>query len=116
MAARKGAWAEDAACGYLQQHGAVILQRNWKCGAYEVDIIAQVDELIVFVEVKQREMCYFGRPSEAVNAGKVQRLTVAAEQYLVLFAPEANGRIDIIEVFGSEQQHRLNWIADALQN
>lgn len=116
MAPRKGAWAEDAACGYLQQHSAVILQRNWKCGAYEVDIIAQVDEIIVFVEVKQREMNYFGRPSEAVDARKIQRLTVAAEQYLALFAPDANGRIDIIEVFGSKQHHRLNWITDALRN
>ena len=116
MAPRKGAWAEDAACSYLQQHGAVILQRNWKCGAYEVDIVAQIDGLIVFVEVKQREMSYLGRPSEAVDAGKIQRLTVAAEQYLVLFAPDANGRIDIIEVFGSEQHHRLNWVIDALNN
>ncbi len=113
MAARKGTWAEEAACVYLQARGLVILQRNWKSGANEVDIIAQDGVLFVFVEVKQREMSYFGRPSEAVNAAKRQRLVSSAEQYLALFAPEANGRMDIVEVFGTEQSHRINWVPEA---
>ncbi len=113
MAARKGTWAEEAACRYLQARGLVILQRNWKSGHFEVDIIAHDDELIVFVEVKQREMSFFGRPSEAVNISKRQRLVSAAEQYLALFAPEANGRMDIVEIFGTEGNHRINWIPEA---
>lgn len=113
MASRKGTWAEDAACSYLEARGLQILQRNWKSGHFEVDIIATSGELLLFIEVKQREMNFFGRPSEAVDSVKRQRLVSAAEQYLAIFAPEANGRMDIVEVFGTELQHRIHWIPEA---
>ena len=49
-----GKWGEDVAAEYMQERGFEILARNWRHEHKEVDIIAQKDESLYFVEVKTR--------------------------------------------------------------
>lgn len=77
-----GARGEDAAARFLYRRGYEILERNWECFAGEADIIAKDDDTVVFVEVKTRNGCDHGFPSEAVTASKRHRYEKIALAYL----------------------------------
>ncbi|THB71149.1 MAG: YraN family protein [Desulfovibrio sp.] len=94
-----GAWGEDAAVEHLRGLGYAILERNWRSGQLEIDIIARHDEYLVFVEVKTRVSGERGTPQEAVGRTKQRRLTAAATQYLSSHDLwESPCRFDIIAV------------------
>ena len=63
-----GRWGEDLATEYLQQHGYRIIERDWKSGRRDIDIIATDGNQVVFVEVKTRRNRLYGDPEEAVKA------------------------------------------------
>ena len=103
-----GKYGEDAAAKYLKKKGYKILERNYRAGRNEIDIIAESKEYKVFVEVKTRSESLsanadFGIPSDAVDSGKQRRTVAAAEAYL--YKNEGDGeyskmiRFDIIEVY-----------------
>lgn len=103
-----GRYGEDAAARYLKKKGYKILERNYRAGRNEIDIIAENKEYKIFVEVKTRSESLsaetdFGIPSDAVDGGKQKRTVVAAEAYL--YENEGDGeydkmiRFDIIEVY-----------------
>jgi putative endonuclease len=77
-----GAYGERVAVAHLVEQGMVVLDRNWRCPAGEVDIIARDGSTVVFVEVKTRRGDEFGAPAEAVGVGKVRRLRRVAAQWL----------------------------------
>lgn len=72
-----GRWGEDLATAYLRDLGWTILDRNWRCRAGEIDIVA-VDPgepaRLVAVEVKTKAGVRFGDPLEAVTFAKTARL------------------------------------------
>ena len=103
-----GRYGENAAARFLRRHGYKILERNYRAGRNEIDIIAKNKDFLVFVEVKTRSEgrfpdSDFGIPSEAVDEGKQRRTIAAAEAYL--YKNESDGemgkmiRFDIIEVY-----------------
>jgi len=49
-----GKWGEDMAVSYMLEHGFEILERNWRHSHKEIDIIAQREGTLYFVEVKAR--------------------------------------------------------------
>lgn len=49
-----GSWGEDMAVRYMQERGFEIVERNWRNGHKEIDIIAQREDTLYFVEVKTR--------------------------------------------------------------
>ena len=65
-----GRIGEEAAAGMLEAEGYRILERNYMSPEGEIDIIAEKDADIVFIEVKARRGILYGRPCEAVNARK----------------------------------------------
>lgn len=77
-----GAKGEEAAARFLEHRGYEILERNWKCDAGEVDIIAKDDDWLVFVEVKTRRNTDQGFPNEAVTERKRERFEKIAIAYL----------------------------------
>lgn len=77
-----GRIGEDAAAEILRNKGFRILRRNYRCRLGEVDIIAARGSRISFVEVKTRSSRSYGRPCEAVDAGKQKHIRMAAECYL----------------------------------
>ena len=65
-----GRWGETLAAWYLFFHGCRILERNWRYGRYEIDIVARERRtgVLIFAEVKTRSSTAFGRPADAVTA------------------------------------------------
>ncbi|EAX48690.1 protein of unknown function UPF0102 [Thermosinus carboxydivorans Nor1] len=70
-----GKMGENAAADYLARNGYKILMRNYRCRIGEIDIVAERQGTIVFVEVKTRSSEKFGFPAEAVNYRKQQKLS-----------------------------------------
>ena len=92
-----GILGEDEAVKMLEQKGFRILERNWRMGHLEVDIIAENKKEIVFAEVKARTGMYGGkRPEEYVDELKRRRMTAAANAYIKQHRIEKNPRFDII--------------------
>lgn len=77
-----GRLGEDEACRKLGELGHTIVERNWRCGHLEVDIISIDREGIHFVEVKSRVAPVSAEPEENVTALKQRRIVAAANGYL----------------------------------
>jgi putative endonuclease len=96
-----GNQGETAACDYLLREGYVIIKRNYHSRYGEIDIIAEYENHIIFIEVKTRadtpKQKLYGRPSLAVNAKKREHLLKTAKKYLHDFKPDKSPRIDVIE-------------------
>ncbi len=77
-----GIKGEKMAQKYLKKHKYKILETNFRCSLGEIDIIAQKNGYIVFVEVKARHTARFGLPCEAVDERKQYKLQMLAMYYL----------------------------------
>jgi putative endonuclease len=74
---------EELAVKFLEDKNYSIIQRNFKFGqGGEIDIIAQIDNILVFVEVKTRTNLHFGNPIQQISATKRTNWRNAAEGYL----------------------------------
>jgi putative endonuclease len=94
-----GSYGERLAVAHLVEQGMVVLARNWRCRAGEVDIIARDGPAIVFCEVKTRRGFWFGTPVEAIGWDKAGRLRRLAAEWLAttgVHAPEV--RFDVVSV------------------
>lgn len=93
-----GRRGEEAAVEYLREHGFLILERNWRNGRYEIDIIAQRWDEIHFVEVKSRKAEGWTTPEEAITPQKFRSLKRAAAYYLALKHCPLEPRFDLCAV------------------
>jgi putative endonuclease len=93
-----GAAGEDAACRFLQGEGFVLVERNWRTRAGEIDVIAAKGGLIVFAEVKSRTGTAFGEPEESVTPVKARRIRGLASEYLSQSERGGDVRFDVIAV------------------
>ena len=73
---------EQIAVEYLEKNNYQILKRNFYCKQGEIDIIANDEQEIVFIEVKTRSGIDFGQPSEAVNRIKQKHMYRTAQYFL----------------------------------
>ena len=96
-----GKWGEDLAADYLQRKGYTIIERDWKSGKRDLDIIAQDGNVIVFVEVKTRRNRLFGEPEESVDYHKLQNLQQAISHYVKFKHIRQEIRFDIISIVGT---------------
>lgn len=104
-----GKLGEDIACDYLEKNKYRIVRRNVRFGKNELDIIAEDNDYLVFVEVKTRSCLYpesgdFGIPSRAVDEGKRKNTVKAARDYMAKNYVNKQPRIDVIEVYMLEQK------------
>lgn len=100
-----GRAGEDRAVAHLRRRGFTVLDRNWRCAAGEVDIVAADDDELVIVEVKTRRGLGFGHPLEAVDARKRARLWRLANAWASAHPEQARGRavrIDLIGIVGRD--------------
>lgn len=78
-----GQLGEDYAAHYLLERGYTILDRNWRCRSGEIDIIAEYDDVLVFVEVRARSgSTSFGTPVESVDIRKQRKVRHTAQLYM----------------------------------
>lgn len=77
-----GHYGEQVAAAALERAGLRILERNWRCAAGELDIIAAADRTVVFCEVKTRSGLSFGAPALAVGYAKQRKIREVALTWL----------------------------------
>jgi len=98
FAMSKADQAEECACNHLMELGMVIVERNWRCRAGELDIIARDGPVLVFVEVRSKSGSTHGSPEESLTLPKLRRLWRAAHQYLETQDPPFFVRFDVVAV------------------
>lgn len=105
-----GRVGEEIAVDVLTQKGYTVLERNFRFGHQEVDVIAADRDFIVFVEVKTRSYrspiaTYYGRPARAVDITKQKNIITAAQGYLRAHPEELRQpRLDVIEIIAQTDE------------
>jgi putative endonuclease len=77
-----GAYGERLAARHLTEQGLVVLDRNWRCDAGEIDLVLRDGRVLVVCEVKTRTSDACGTPHEAVTPDKVARLRRLAARWM----------------------------------
>ncbi|MCD7980944.1 MAG: YraN family protein [Clostridiales bacterium] len=97
---RVGAVQEARVADWMKRRGYRIVARNFRCRLGEIDLIAEKNGGLVFVEVKYRSTGQCGAPQEAVDRRKQQRISNAASYYLYIsrIPPETSCRFDVAAV------------------
>lgn len=109
-----GRWGEDAAAVFLKKQNYTITGRNYSCRFGEIDLIAENETYLVFVEVKLRKDAAFAEAKEFVTAAKRRRVVAAAKRWLAVNPTEKQPRFDVIEIYGADGRiDRLNHIENA---
>lgn len=108
---RKG---EEEAMLFLRQEAKLkIRHRNWFSGHRELDIVAEDDNFIVFIEVKTRTSEEIEDPKEAVTINKQKNIICAAEAYYEEFDIEKDSRFDIVSVLIRDNKAIIEHTEDA---
>lgn len=90
---------EDLAAEYLESIGMSVVERKWRCGLGEVDIVAEDGGALVFVEVKtRREGSVQVTPELAVTVTRQKRYLRLAELYISRMRPKPTVRCDVVAV------------------
>lgn len=108
-----GKKGEDAAVEMLKMKHYHIVERNWTFHGYEIDVIAENEALIVFVEVKTRTSNQWGNPEDFVGKSRMRRMIDAANHYLIEKDIEKPARFDIVGALWNGRTFELEHIEDA---
>jgi putative endonuclease len=108
-----GKQGEEIAVTYLLKLGYIILDKNWRAGRNEIDIIARDKDFLVIIEVKARSKGGFAEPEEAVTRDKQQSLIRAANSYIFRKNIMWDTRFDIISIIHNKEETRINHLKDA---
>lgn len=94
-----GKAGEDFVAQYLKTKGYIIIKRNWRDSRYgELDIVAENNECIAFVEVKTRQKNALVSGAEVVDFAKQQRTKNATNSFMRRLRTKLPPRIDVAEV------------------
>lgn len=107
-----GQEGERLAAEYLQDEGWKIVERNYRHGHAEIDLIALNNDLLIFVEVKIRTNTAYGMPEDFVTEKQAENILKAAGQFMQEKDWNGNIRFDIISIIKSKRIE-LSHIKDA---
>jgi putative endonuclease len=100
---QRGADAEQDAAQLLVAAGYEIIERNYRCKAGELDIIAREGDILAFVEVRSRSDGEHGHAFEMVRRPKQRRVVRVARYYLAVAAPVFERcRFDVVAITAGE--------------
>jgi len=109
-----GPRGETLAKTHLENTGYEILDENRTHGQAEIDLIAYIDKVTIFTEVKTRTSSGFGEPEDFVDARKQKLLAEAADEYIYLMNHRGDVWFDIIAILSDRNKNYiLNHIEDA---
>lgn len=111
-----GKWGEQYAADYLQSIGYDIIERDWRIGHRDIDIIASTGDgtTVVFVEVKTRTSDVVTKPDDAVDIKKIRNIGYAANNYIKTKGIVDEVRFDIISIIGNNKENaQLEHIIEA---
>ncbi len=110
---QKGTTGEEIAIEHLLKQGYRILARNWRHQHLELDIVAEIENLLVIVEVKLRASNAFGAPEEFVTKSKQKKLIKAADVYVKEKNIHTETRFDVISIIRNLQEIHVEHITGA---
>ncbi len=112
-----GGAAETEAEQYLRRKGYRILARNLRSSAGELDLVAESEGVLVFIEVKGRRTSAYGGPAYAVSERKQTRLVRLAAQYLARHRVQGRlCRFDVVLCHGgAESPGRIEHLENAFE-
>ena len=111
-----GKWGEQYAADYLQSIGYDIIERDWRIGHRDIDIIARTGDgtTVVFVEGKTRTSDVGTKPDDAVDIKKIRNIGYAANNYIKTKGIVDEVRFDIISIIGNNKENaQLEHIIEA---
>ena len=113
-ATERGRWGETLAAIHLEKTGIQIVERNWRSGRFEIDLIGKQSETWVFIEVKVRKFGYAETAFESIDLYKQQRIISAADRFLKYQERQSNPiRFDVLCIEYGSENHRIQHIEDA---
>ena len=116
---RLGRRGEELARRHLEDRGYAILEANYRTSSGEIDLIAERDGILTFVEVRTRSGGgAFGSPEESITPEKRSRLVATAEEYLQENQAEGREwRIDVVavEIGPGGRLQRLDVLENAVE-
>lgn len=113
---RLGEQGESIACEELEKCGYTIIARRYRTRFGEIDVIADDQGTIVFVEVKTKTDCTFSDPVESVTKQKQRRLVSMADQYVADHRLDNTPcRFDVVAVDTSVAPSRITLYKDAFR-
>jgi putative endonuclease len=97
-----GRHAEAVAADYLRQHGYKVVSQNFRTRFYEIDIVAEHNGIVCFVEVKYRRSDAAGGGLEYITTRKLEQMRKAAELWLIENRRDGSYQLAGIEVSGAD--------------
>ncbi len=97
-----GRWGEELAAKYLKDKNYRILEMGYTTRFGEIDIIAEDEQFVAFVEVKTRKNASFAGAREFVNREKQRRLITTANLWLEACECDKQPRFDVIEIYADK--------------
>lgn len=91
-----GRRGEDAAAAYIERTGMQLVERNWRCKAGEIDLIAWDGPTLVLCEVKTRRSVARGTPEDAISPTKQKRIARLAATYVASLDRVPSVRFDAV--------------------
>lgn len=107
-----GKWGEDLAVDVLAREGFAVIERNWRLGHLEIDIIAERGDTLVFAEVKTRSD-RDEDPLEAITRKKISNIVRAADTYVRSRNLRHDVRFDLFAITGTPGDFDIEHIPDA---
>lgn len=103
-----GKKGEEIALDFLAAKGYTILEKSWRFGHKEIDIIATNNKnTLIFVEVKTRTNNYWGKPEDFVSIKKQKFLIEASEQYIYSINFNGESRFDVIAIIFNNNNYEI---------
>lgn len=104
---------EDLAAKELAAAGYAIRDRNWRGKAGEIDIVAEENGVVCFVEVKGKSGARYGAPAEAVTLEKQRRIARAAQEYVARKRLHASYRFDVVAILAHDGKTEVRILRNA---
>ena len=108
-----GQKGEEIAAGYLKNKGFRIRHQNWVSGKKELDIVAENNDNLVFVEVKTRTYDMNLQPRDLVTREKQKLMILAAEAYIRKYDINKESRFDVITLISKGKDFEVEHIENA---
>jgi putative endonuclease len=110
-----GKEGEEIALRYFRKRGYGIIERNYRTPFGEIDLIAKDGDVIVFIEVKTRADSAFGRPFEAVDRKKREKMRKVSLSFMKKLRKEVPARFDVLSIDMGNGRERIEHIRDAFE-
>ena len=108
-----GRIGEDIALAWLQEHDFRLLDRNWRSGHRELDLVMEGPERVHIVEVKTMTPPLLIHPFEKVDAAKQQKLISAARHYIAQRHVTREVQFDVVSVVLGDGRPDVEYIPEA---